>query len=91
MVILFGFRKESGMESPLEIRRTMYNFDEETLKKLQTSPVDEFGIKHVNIMYNQQEDRFYCLLDAPDKQPVENHHNKHGVKCEWITEVKTTA
>ena len=46
-------------------------FEEETLKKLQTSPVDEFGIKHVNIMYNQQEDRFYCLLDAPDKQAVE--------------------
>ena len=64
-------------------------FEEETLKKLQTSPVDEFGIKHVKIMYNQQEDRF--LLDAPDKQAVENHHNKHGVKCEWITEVKTTA
>ena len=41
-------------------------------------------------MYNQQEDIFNCL-DAPDKQAVENHHNKHGVKCEWITEVKTTA
>ncbi len=26
--------------------------DEETLKKLQTSPVDEFGIKHLNLMYN---------------------------------------
>ncbi|MFL6361706.1 MAG: ferritin-like domain-containing protein [Nitrososphaeraceae archaeon] len=39
-------------------------FEEETLRKLQTSPVDEFGIKHVNIMYNQEEDRFYCLLDA---------------------------
>jgi hypothetical protein len=34
-------------------------FEEETLKKLQTSPVDEFGIKHVNIMYNQQEDRLF--------------------------------
>jgi len=34
---------------------------EETLKKLQTSPVDEFGIKHVNIMYNQQEDRFFLM------------------------------
>jgi hypothetical protein len=62
-------------------------FEEETLKKLQTSPVDEFGIKHLNIMYNQQEDRFYCLLDAPDKQDA----LLHGVKCEWIREVKTTA
>jgi Protein of unknown function (DUF4242) len=64
--------------------------DEETLRKLQLSPVDEFGIKHLNLMYNQEEDRFYCLLDTPDKQAVENHDNKHGLSCEWITEVKTT-
>ena len=38
------------------------------------------------------ESRDCCtIIDAPDKQTVENHHNKHGVKCEWITEVKTTA
>ena len=42
-------------------------------------------------MYNQEEDGFYCLTDAPNKEAVENHHNKHGIKCEWITEVKTTA
>jgi Protein of unknown function (DUF4242) len=65
--------------------------DEETLRKLQTSPVDEFGIAHLNLMYNQKEDLFYCLLDAPNRQAVEDHHHKHGVKCEWITEVKTTA
>jgi hypothetical protein len=26
--------------------------DEETLKNLQKAPADEFGIKHVNLMYN---------------------------------------
>lgn len=65
--------------------------DEETLRTLQHSPVDEFGIKHLNLLYNKEEDRLYCLLDAPDKQAVENHHNKHGIKCEGVTEVKTTA
>jgi Protein of unknown function (DUF4242) len=53
--------------------------------------VDEFGITHVNIMYNKEEDKFFCLLDAPNREAVENHHNKQGVKCEWITEVKTTS
>ncbi|HET7284721.1 MAG TPA: hypothetical protein VFI70_08545 [Nitrososphaeraceae archaeon] len=43
------------------------------------------------MMYIQQEKRFYCLLEAPYGQAVDNHHNKDGVKCEWITEVKTTA
>jgi Nickel responsive protein SCO4226-like len=40
-------------------------------------------------MYNQEEDRFYCLLEAPNKQAIKDHHNKYGFK--WITEVKTTA
>lgn len=31
-----------------------------------------------------------CLLDAPGKDAIINHHEKHGFKCEWITEVKTT-
>jgi hypothetical protein len=65
--------------------------DEQILKKLQNSPVDEFGIKHLNILYNEKEDKFFCLLEAPSRQAVENHHRKHGVNCEWITEVKTTA
>ena len=49
------------------------------------------GITHLNIMYNKEEDKFFCLLDAPNREAVENHHNKHGVTCEWVTEVKTTA
>jgi Protein of unknown function (DUF4242) len=64
-------------------------FEEKTLRKLQQSPVDEFGITHLNI--NKEEDKFFCLLDAPNREAIENHHNKHGVTCEWITEVKTTA
>ena len=67
------------------------NFSEETLHELQNLPKDEFGITHVNIMYNKQEDRFFCLLDAPSKEAVEKHHHKAGVKCEWITEVKSTS
>ena len=41
--------------------------DEEILRKLQQFPVDEFGITHINIMYNkEEEDKFFCLLDAPN-------------------------
>jgi Protein of unknown function (DUF4242) len=65
--------------------------DEEALRRLQTLPADEFGVKSINLMYNHEADRFYCLLEAPNKQAIEDHHNKYGFKCEWITEVKTTA
>ena len=30
-------------------------------------------------------------LQVSCREAVENHHNKHGVTCEWISEVKTTA
>lgn len=66
-------------------------FNEENLKDLQKSPVDEFGVTHVNLMFNEKEDKFYCLLDAPNMDAVDKHHKKHGVTCDWITEVKTTA
>ncbi|HEY6535824.1 MAG TPA: nickel-binding protein [Candidatus Nitrosocosmicus sp.] len=63
-------------------------FSEENLKELSESPVDEFGVSHVNLFYNTEIDMCFCLLKAPDKSAVENHHDKAGVKCEWITEVK---
>lgn len=69
---------------------SLKGLDEETLRKIQNASKDEFGITHDNILYNREEDRFYCLLDAPSKEAVEEHHEKHGFKPEWITEVKTT-
>ena len=65
--------------------------DEGTLRNLQSAPADEFQVKAINLMYNYEADRFYCLLEAPNKRAIEDHHNKYGFECEWITEVKTTA
>ncbi|MFL6460371.1 MAG: nickel-binding protein [Nitrososphaeraceae archaeon] len=64
--------------------------DEKILRKTRDAPKDEFGVTHDNILYNKEEDKFYCLLDAPSKDAVVKHHEKHGFKPEWITEVKTT-
>jgi len=66
-------------------------FSEEHLKELNDSPRDEFGVTHVNLLYNKDVNVCFCLLDAPDKVAVEKHHNKAGIKCEWITEVSKTA
>ena len=68
--------------------------DVHPLKGLDEKPQESCKVHqqiHVNLIYNQEEDRFYCILEAPNKQAVENHYNKHCMKCEWITEVKTTA
>ena len=69
----------------------MHGFDEDNPRRAQQSPADEFGVKHENILYNKEDDKLFCLLDAPDKEAVDKHHQKFGIKCDWITEVKTTA
>jgi hypothetical protein len=66
-------------------------FSEENLKELCQSPVDEFGVRHVNLFYNKEARVCFCLLDAPSVQAVEDHHAKVNIKCEWITEVTMAA
>ena len=46
--------------------------DEETLRQLQSAPVHEFKVKAINLMYNYEADKFYCLLEAPNKQAIED-------------------
>jgi Protein of unknown function (DUF4242) len=64
---------------------------EESLRQLQASPKDEFGVSHVNILFNPEADKVFCIIDAPSKDSVWKHHEKFGMRCEWIMEVKTTA
>jgi hypothetical protein len=66
-------------------------FDEEILKKAQTELPDEFGVTTENTLYNIEADRLYCILIAPNKEAVQKHHQKYGVRCEWIMEIKTSA
>ena len=68
----------------------MGDVSEDLIKQAQNQPKDEFGIVHENILYNKEEDKLFCLLDAPDKESVRKHHEKLGITCDWITEVKTT-
>ncbi|MDN5848002.1 MAG: DUF4242 domain-containing protein [Candidatus Nitrosocosmicus sp.] len=69
----------------------MGHFNEDKLKQAQDLPKDEFGVTHENILYNKVENKLFCLLDAPSKEAVNKHHHKIGLRCDWITEVKTTA
>ncbi|HEV2317986.1 MAG TPA: nickel-binding protein [Thermoplasmata archaeon] len=62
----------------------------EQLKKLQTAEKDEFGVTHHDILYNQQEDRVYCVLDAPSKEAVEKHHRHAGIECNWVHQIEST-
>ena len=50
----------------------MKGFTEESLRKAQTELTDEFGVTTENMMFNIEADRLYCLLNAPNKEAVEN-------------------
>jgi hypothetical protein len=63
---------------------------EHQLKQAQTAAKDEFGVTHENIMYSETENKVFCVLNAPNKEAVEKHHGKIGLKPDWIHEVKTT-
>ncbi|HZD34782.1 MAG TPA: nickel-binding protein [Nitrososphaeraceae archaeon] len=68
------------------------SFTEEQLMELRKSPVDEFGVKHLNILYKFEANVVYCLIEAPSREAVElNHAAKLNCSCDWITEVKTTS
>jgi hypothetical protein len=68
----------------------MGKIDPATLRKLQHAPVDEFGITHHDILFNQAENRVYCVLDAPNAEAVHKHHAGVGIKCDWVHEVEST-
>lgn len=42
------------------------------LLKEQNAPRDQLGVKTLNILYNFEVETIYCLLDAPNKEGVEN-------------------
>jgi len=40
------------------------SFTKEQLMKLQNSPLDEIGVRHLNILYNYETNAVYCLVDS---------------------------
>ncbi len=62
----------------------------DTLRQLQDAPPDEFGVTHHDILFNEQENKIYCVLNAPNLDAVHKHHAKAGISCDWVQEVKST-
>jgi hypothetical protein len=67
------------------------NYTDKELKKFQDLPIDNYGVKTLNIMYNRDVGISFHVFEAPNQKAVEKHHEKYGLKCNWITEVQATA
>jgi hypothetical protein len=66
---------------------SFHSLGESAVKKLQLSPPDEFGVKHLNILYNKAIDLCFCYLDAPDRESVEKHHEKVNLKWQKLRQL----
>ena len=67
----------------------MTPFTAEQLREAQKAPEDEFGVTHHDILFNEESNKIWCVLYAPDREAVEKHHAKLGIECEWIQEVES--
>jgi Protein of unknown function (DUF4242) len=70
---------------------SMGRYNEDDLKKSLKEPRNELGVKVLNTFYDLDSGMMFCLVDAPDRNAVERHHSKYGMKCDWITPVKMTS
>ncbi len=68
----------------------MKPFTADALNELQNAPPDEFGVTHHDILFSEEDDQIYCVLDAPNAEAVHKHHAKAGLTCEFVREVKST-
>ena len=68
----------------------MTPFTADELKKLQNAPADEFGVTHHDILFSEEEDKIYCVLDGPDADAIHKHHAKAGISCDYVHEVSST-
>ncbi len=60
------------------------------LREAQNAPQDEFGVTHHDIFFSEKKNKIWCILNAPNKDAVEKHHAKVGIKCESIDEIMST-
>ena len=54
-------------------------FTKEHLQELCASPRDEFGVAHVDLLFNKDANVCFCVLDAPNEEAVRKHHEKANV------------
>ena len=48
----------------------MGELDSQKLKKIVNEPVDKNGVVHKDILYNEKENKLFCILEAPNRESV---------------------
>jgi len=56
------------------------------LKKILNNSADKHGVTHKDILYNEKKNKLFCILEAPNKESIVNHHLDIGIDCDFIIE-----
>ena len=60
----------------------MKGLDGALIRKLQNTLAGEFRVTHLN---NPEVDQCYCLIDASTMEAVQKHHDKLGIKWDYVS------
>jgi len=56
------------------------------LENIINNPPDKHGVIHKEILYNEKENKLFCILEAPNKESILKHHQDVGIECDFIIE-----
>ena len=85
----WSFEQEVEYQMPIFMDTHKVPFTKQHLQELCASPRYEFGVAHVDLLFNKDANVCFCVLDAPNEEAVRKHHEKANVDCEWIIQVET--
>jgi hypothetical protein len=60
---------------------------EELRSKTQAGTTDEYGVRQLELYYNDA-GKVYCLLEGPDEDAVRRHHAALDVPCGEVNRVQ---
>lgn len=63
------------------------NISSEEIKKLVNEPPDENGVRILEVLFNENENKAFCILEAPNKEAVRDHHDNKKIECDFVFEV----
>ena len=67
----------------------MSDSNEAKFKKIINNPANKYGITHKEILFNKNENKFFCIIEAPDRQSIEKYHEDAGIECDFIYETSS--
>lgn len=59
---------------------------ETEFKKIINNPANKYGVIHKEILYNKNDNKFFCVIEAPDRESVEKYHEDAEIECDFIYE-----